>query len=174
MALQARRRATNQARIRAALFDAAPLVVYIILAGLVVHVLFPAIAGPLPLAVEIVVGWLFIEVPIGIWVARQGIMAHTSLGKNREGLRIITVGSIVPPGRGRIIARVVASLLPWAVAHALIVIAIDPRYMAWWHWSVPCLGLIITLIVVSCLVPIARIDRRSVADLLAGTQVVAD
>ena len=164
--------ASWRARTLAGLIDTGIVAAYIVVLGMLIAIVFPLMTGPTPLWAAIGLAWLFIEVPIGVWWWRQESAMGTTIGKRLEGLRVVHVGTPRRPSALRAAVRVTAKLVPWAVIHALILVAADPGAAGSWWWSVPLLALVAALTVVGILAGYARIDRRAAYDLLAGTQVV--
>ena len=164
--------APAKARTLAGLIDLAIVAGYVVVLGMVIAVVFPLLTGPTPLWAAALLAWLFIETPVGVWWWRQESTAGTTIGKRFHHLRVVRFGNAEQPSGLRCAVRVVVKLLPWALAHVLILVAADPGMGDQWWWAVPVLCLVVTAGLASILTGYFRIDQRCGYDLAAGTQVV--
>ena len=159
-------------RTLAGLIDLGIVAGYIVVMGVIIAIVFPLITGQTPLWVGIMLAMLFIEVPIGVWWARQESTTGTTIGKKFEGLHVVRMGTSQQASGPRCVVRVVGKILPWAIVHVFILVAADPRLSDQWFWSVPLMTLVAAVGVWSILVSYFRIDHRTGYDIIAGTQVV--
>ena len=172
MSVAAPQPAPAKARTLAGLVDCAIVAGYVVVLGMVIALVFPLLTGPTPLWAAALMALLFIEAPVGVWWWRQESSAGTTIGKRLYHLQVARFGGDEPASGVRCAVRTVVKLLPWAIAHVLILVAADPASADQWWWSVPALCLVATLGIASILTGFFRIDQRAAYDIAAGTQVV--
>ncbi len=159
-------------RTLAGLIDLGIVAVYVVFITLIIGLVFSLVIGAPPLWAAILLGLLFVEAPVAVWWWRQESLAATTIGKRRQGLRLVRMNSDRPPSSPRCAVRQVMKILPWALVHLLILVAADLDLMDQWWWSVPALAIVAAIGAISILVSYFRIDHRTGYDLVAGTQVV--
>jgi uncharacterized RDD family membrane protein YckC len=152
------------------LIDLGIVAVYVVVLGMIIAVVFPLVSTPLPSWVAMALALAFIETPIGVWWWRQEATTGTTIGKRIEGLRVVVIGTDEAPSSLRCAIRVVAQLLPWGLAHILLLVADDPQTAQ--PWALPGVAVIVTIAIVSIAAAYVRPDRRAGYDLVANTQVV--
>ena len=157
-------------RTLAGLTDLGLVTGYVVVLAMLIALVFPYLTGPTPVWAGVMLAWLFIEVPVGVWWWRQESVTGTTIGKRLMGLRVVRLGTTTPASPLRCAVRTVGKILPWAIVHLLVLVATDAPQAEW--WSVPALTLVAALGLVSILAAFVRLDHCAAYDLLAGTQVI--
>lgn len=167
-----RKNASFLLRCKAFLIDYILIVAYLISLAAVSLFLLPSVQGWFAgsLVTAQLAGFATVTLPVSAYFVVSDSAGRQSFGKKRAGIRVVGENG-ERPSVSRIIFRTALKFLPWELSHFLVYRLANlgdtvPLYCYWIG------GLVYGLIIAYAATAIFTRKKRSLYDLLAGTQVI--
>lgn len=167
------RNASFLLRCKAFLIDYIWIAAYLMLLVVVSVLLLPSLqewfSGSLIVAQ--LAGFVMVTLPVSVYFIVGDSGRRQSFGKKKTGIRVIDMSGR-HPSVARMIFRTVIKFLPWELSHFLVyrMVSIGDGTVPLRYYVIG--GLIYGLIIAYAATAICTRKKRSVYDLIAGTQVV--